>query len=153
MAIITHDVLEALLCVSADRRQAAECFLKSLTVEQRCQGFLEILQQQQGGNGCQNQSQQMSAVLLRRDILLLSESRQLSALVDPLCSIFAQAEHSNKRFIGDCVAEVISSLQWIDFPTSVSTLQSISNVIGASVRLLARAARNTKCCLSLCLIF
>jgi hypothetical protein len=75
----------------------------------------------------------MAAILLRRDILLLKNIDQLTTLVEPLVIQFLSLVPEITKFVGDCIAEILSCMQWMNIPSSVAILQSITTTIGAKV--------------------
>lgn len=141
MPDINFELLEALLSPEGTERRAAETALAEFTLEQRCEGFMNILQHAQTNNNnnvSQEKSFVMAAILLRRDIVLLSNKRNLMGLAISLSVIFKATTSGYKKYVGDCLAEILASLQWIDLPAGISTLETILDAFAELVGILLK---------------
>ena len=137
MPDINFELLEALLSPEGTERRGAETALAGFTLEQRCEGFMNILQHAQTNNNVsQEKSFVMAAILLRRDIVLLSNKRNLMGLAISLSVIFKATTSGYKKYVGDCLAEILASLQWIDLPAGISTLETILDAFAELVGIL-----------------
>ena len=118
MAVITIDVLDALLSAGAHRGQA-ESYIHSLATADRATSLVHILPE------LRSESQVMlAAVLLRRDIAALAGDalrykldvttsiHLLKELVDPLTSLVLKPHLSEncRRQLSHCLPELCSSL-------------------------------------------
>jgi hypothetical protein len=121
--MITPELLEALLSPDAGRRSQAETHYESLTVLDRVQGLMNHL------NHESHQIQLLTPVLLRRDILKLTDVNILQQIVPPLLSSFAGRPH-----VGHCLAEVCATLSIIGAPTAEEVLKHILSAIEPSLR-------------------
>ena len=137
--MISFDLLQALLSPIASQRVAAEAQLLELTVEQRCEGLLQAFQQMHTNtNGSSTSSvsapaptQLLAAVLLRREIIHLSDASQLLSMIDPLLQVFSGSSSSSSNSntgINHCLAELCASLPWLDRSTSIAAVQRILQV-------------------------
>jgi hypothetical protein len=128
---ISTDLLQALLSPDASQRQAAEAQLAQLSAEQCCTELLQALQQPQPQTLQQQHLVQLAAVLLRREIIALSDAAQVESLIEPLLLLL----HSNSTStalvaaVGNCLAEICASLQWLDSTTSIAAVQRILQVV------------------------
>ena len=146
---ITVELLEALLSPDAIQRTQAEAFLRNLPVEQRAADLLRCLQQQQQ-QAMPKHLQQMAAVLLRRDILLLTDPSLLAPLTKALLELFLVASSVSSSAtttttstttstsptttaLGDCLAEICAVLSLIAPADSVTTMQGILQAISSAV--------------------
>jgi len=127
MTIITNDLLQALLSADAQQRQAAEAYLQSLTVTQRIQGLVQVLQANTTStNAPPPPQQQLAGVLLRREIIVqLDDSQQLQALMEQLLTVSSNNEFTSATTVNNCLAEICASLQWLDEAASVATVTRI----------------------------
>ena len=106
--MISSEVLDAILSPDAGRRSQAETILQSMSVVQRVQGFMNHLSTTQASSP---QTQMLAAVLLRRDILKLTDVAMLKELVSPLLSAFSTSA-SCKQQVGHCLAEICAILSF-----------------------------------------
>ena len=142
MASITPEVLEALLSPNGSVRQQAESHFHALTLTYRVQGLMGRLID----NASPPQHQLLSAVLLRRDILKLTDITMLQGLLSPLLQCFFASSNS-KMAIGHCLAEVVAVWNVLRDVTPVlaqimAALQpSLADQDVASLKLLANVAQ------------
>lgn len=115
--MISNELLEALLSPDTSHRQNAEAHFASMLVHARIEGLIRLLETTK-----QQSTTHLAAVLLRRDILQLTASNELKALVPSLLSLIAV------RGIHDCLAQVCSSLQLLDLQVGVETVTTILKV-------------------------
>jgi hypothetical protein len=148
--MINNELLEALLSPDAYRRQAAESHFASLGVHGRIEGLIRHLVEMinsrsivsvcatttsESAAAAAASTTQLAAVLLRRDILQLTQASELTPLVGRLLSLLL-TNSSNKndgsswprRGINDCLAQVCSSLQILDMPVAVDIVTTILKV-------------------------
>ncbi|CAB9516154.1 Importin (Partial), partial [Seminavis robusta] len=136
---ITPDLLNSLLSPDAQRRSQGEAFLQTLSVAQRVQGFLPIVIQANDNSNNNNNSTHghLAAVLLRRDILRMTESPE--ALVDPLLQAFltanttASSTTTNRIAIGHCLAEIAGSVAMLAPSNQERVMNRILTAIGNAV--------------------
>eukprot|EP00980_Cylindrotheca_fusiformis_P001646 scaffold374_cov124-Cylindrotheca_fusiformis.AAC.5 len=121
--MITAELLEALLSSDTARRSQAEKHYESLTSLDRVQGLMNQL------NHESPQIQLLTAVLLRRDILKVTDVNLLQKLVLPLLSSF-----EGRPQVGHCLAEVCAILSIIGGPSAQQVLQQILSTIEPSLR-------------------
>ena len=126
-AVVTVELLEALLSPAAARRKPAEEHLQGMTGPARCQSLLQAL-----GRISQPHLQQMVAVLLRRDILQLQDCSILPAVTVELLAAFSST--NCRQAVGECLAEVCAVLTVLQPETCGPVLQQILQAIGSSVR-------------------
>jgi hypothetical protein len=79
--------------------------------------------------------QQMTAVLLRRDILLVCDPEELVPLTARLVRIFVQEQQPTPttKAVGDCLAEACAVLERVAPAQASSTMHDILQVIGPEV--------------------
>lgn len=118
--MITTNLLQALLSPDASQRQAAELQLRQGTVSALCTGLLQALQSQP------SHLAHLAAVLLRREIIALADATQVELMIEPL--LLTLHDHPSASAVGDCLAEVCASLQWLDPTKSVEAVQHILKV-------------------------
>lgn len=121
--MISSELLEALLSPDAGRRSQAETHFESLSVLDRVQGLMNQL------NHESPQMQLLTAVLLRRDILKVTDVNLLQKLVLPLLSSFEGRPH-----VGHCLAEVCATLSIIGSPSAPDVLKQILSAIEPALR-------------------
>lgn len=134
--MITTDLLEALLSPDLSRRQTAESHFATLEVHSRIEGLIRhVVQQISTVPGEKNASseavtQHLAAVLLRQDILQLTQVSELQELVSRLLSSTTTIGHNHPRTRGihDCLAQICSSLQMLDMAVAVDTVTAILKV-------------------------
>lgn len=113
--MITSELLETLLSPDLHRRSQAEEHFQSLAVLDRVQGLVNQL-----GNSSPS-IQLLTPVLLRRDILKLTDTNWLNGLISPLLTYFPGRPH-----VGHCLAEVCATLSIIGTDTAVdAALQKV----------------------------
>ena len=141
--MISSEVLDAILSPDAGRRSQAETILQSMSVVQRVQGFMNHLSTTQASSP---QTQMLAAVLLRRDILKLTDVNMLKELVSPLLSAFSTSA-SCKQQVGHCLAEICAILSFQTNAAETVLPTILSNIEGslkqgdiASLKLLANLA-------------
>jgi hypothetical protein len=112
--MITPELLDALLSPDTGRRSQAEAFFQSMDLLDRVQGLMNQL------NHESLQIQLLTAVLLRRDILKLTDANLLQKLIPPLLSSL-----SGRPQVGHCLAEVCATLSIIGNPAADKVLHQI----------------------------
>ncbi len=113
---MTDDFLKALLSPDGSQRARAETYWKSLPVEQRVCELMHALATTQSGPW----QQQLVAVLLRRDILMLNSETLLQQLFQELLPLAAKSTS-----IGDCLTEIVYVLHKINESASILAMQTI----------------------------
>lgn len=143
--MITPELLNALLSPDSGIRSQAETVLQSLSVVQRVQGLMNQLSLDQTPTATP-QTQLLAAVLMRRDILKLTDVSMLKELVVPLLSSFATCS-SCRHQVGHCLAEICSILSFQSNVAETVLPMILSNIEGsikqgdfASLKLLANLA-------------
>jgi hypothetical protein len=140
--MINNELLEDLLSPDAYRRQVAESHFASLGVHGRIEGLIRHLVMESSNrivSVCATTSEsaaaaaasttQLAAVLLRRDILQMTQASELTPLVGRLLSLLANNHGSwPRRGINDCLAQVCSSLQILDMPVAVDIVTAVLKV-------------------------
>lgn len=132
--MLSDELLRALLSPDAGIRDQAEAIFRSIAVSERVQGLTNLLLQavatnDNGSNGVS----MLISVLLRRDILKLTDSSMLTELVAPLLQCYTNTSNTalNAQVaIGHCLAEICSSLS---VTTAASTVDSIVSKILSAV--------------------
>ena len=140
---ITTNLLQALLSPDGNIRNQAETVFNSLSLADRVQGLLGAITA--GGNNNNDANCQLiAAVLLRRDILKLTDTNMLQQLVTPLLQVFLDRQFSSRKQVGHCLAEICACLSALGdvqpvLKTILSTLgSSFDDVV--SLKLLAQLA-------------
>jgi hypothetical protein len=133
--MLSDELLRALLSPDAGIRGQAETAFRSIAVPERVQALTNILLTATAATDSDSQSVSMLiAVLLRRDILKLTDSSMLNELVAPLLQCYSNTSNATlntKVAVGHCLAEICSSLSVI---TSASTVDPIvSKILSAIV--------------------
>jgi hypothetical protein len=143
--MINNVLLEALLSPDSYRRQAAESHFASLGVHARIEGLIRYLVEASSNSivsvcattpesaAAAASTTQLAAVLLRRDILQLTQASELTPLVDTLLSLLLTNKKNDgsswpRRGINDCLAQVCSSLQILDMPVAVDIVTAVLKV-------------------------
>jgi hypothetical protein len=131
--LLTLAVLQELLSSDSGIRSQAETVFHSIELPKRIQDLtnhLLVLSSSSLSTSTTNTSSNdavivLSAVLLRRDILKLTDPYMLSELVTPLLQCYngtkTSADGSKKLQIGHCLAEICSSLSILNGNTTAST--------------------------------
>jgi hypothetical protein len=120
--MISAELLAALLSFDGDRRSQAETSFRSMSTTDRINGLLHCLVL--ANSDCNDPQQPevglLTAVLLRREILKLTESNMLEELVGPLLQSFTSAtvnmSDKSRPFrlqVSHCVAEVCATLSLV----------------------------------------
>lgn len=123
--IVTEEFLKSLLSPDGSQRAHAEAYWRSLPVQQRA---LELLLALPGHAG---HLQQLVAVLLRRDILMMdSDEEILNRLLHELLPLFCS---SPSAAVGDCLTEIVFVLHEVNEQTSIQAMQNILNASSAAV--------------------
>ncbi|KAL3921063.1 MAG: hypothetical protein SGILL_002944, partial [Bacillariaceae sp.] len=128
--MLSPEVLQALLSPDSGIRSQAEAVYNSINVKERIQALTNFLLTSQNDAALG----MLTAVLLRRDILKLTDPALLNDLVDPLLQCFnnSAAASSNKLQIGHCLAQVCSSLSALDDAAAVPVMAKIVSAINSS---------------------
>ena len=126
--MLSKELLGALLSPDAGIRGKAESVFRSMSVPERVQALINILLTTIIATDNDSKSASMLiAVLLRRDILKLTDSSMLTELVDPLLQCYTNTSHATlntKVAVGHCLAEVCSSLSMISAASTVDPILS-----------------------------
>jgi len=122
---LTVEVLNALLSPDGNQRLQAEVYWKSIEPDQRAPQLVQLLQQQQAVS--HYHLQQLAAVLLRRDILVLSNLELLAQFRDILIPLL------EKPGVGDCLAEICAVQTVFNESDSIHTMQTILNATAPAV--------------------
>lgn len=124
--MLTLPVLHALLSPDSGIRSQAETVFHSMAVPERIQALtnhlLALLSSNDDNGDDDNALIMLVAVLLRRDILKLTDPSMLKELVTPLLQCYNIGRRSSdvtKPQIGHCLAEVCSSLSILDINATV----------------------------------
>ncbi len=152
MITITIDLLDALLSADHEKRTYGEAYLKSLTVEERCGSLLQFLttQRRAGSSSTVGGSSShlgdhhllLSAVLLRRDILRLTNAYVLQEMVPPLLALFTDTtewNHTNlRRQVGHCLTAICQTLTLLNHNSECDAIMNtVFNQIISLVRKLS----------------
>ena len=132
-AKVTAELLDALLSTDTHRRQEAEAYFQAIPVNERVADLIYQVQQKN----------HLSAVLLRRDILRLSDARAVETLVDPLLSSFLAFNGSSTQRIacGHCLAEICGTVAALS-PSPQEKEQAMTRILNA----VSGAVSHHHCC-------
>jgi len=126
--MLSKELLGALLSPDAGIRSKAESVFRSVAVPERVQGLTNLLLTSIVATDNDSKSASMLiAVLLRRDVLKLTDSSMLIELVGPLLQCYTNTSHATlntKVAVGHCLAEVCSSLSMISDASTVDAILS-----------------------------
>jgi len=132
--MLSNELIRALLSPDAGIRGQAETVFRSIAVPERVQALTNILLTATTATDSDSQGVSLLiAVLMRRDILKLTDASMLNELVAPLLQCYTNTSNSSlntKVAVGHCLAEICSSLSVI---TSASTVDPIVSTILAAV--------------------
>lgn len=124
--MISVELLRALLSPNAKIRDQAETVFRSIAVPERIQALSNLLLTTAAATDSDSRSVAMLiAVLLRRDILKLTDLSMFYELVAPLLQCYTNTSNTalnTKVAVGHCLAEICSSVSVI---TSASTVDPI----------------------------
>eukprot|EP00536_Pseudo-nitzschia_multiseries_P016082 jgi/Psemu1/292348/fgenesh1_pg.1016_\ len=137
--MLSLDLLQALLCPDAGVRDQAETVFRSMNILERVQALTNLLLTSTAAGGDNPGVSLLIAVLLRRDILKLTDPSMLNELVAPLLQCYTntsnnEATRNTKIAVGHCLAEICSSLSVIgSTPTAVDSVVTklIATVVDA----------------------
>jgi hypothetical protein len=131
--MLSAEVLHALLSPDYGVRFQAEAVYNSISVPERIQALMNhLLALSRSSNDTAHDDgvAMLTAVLLRRDILKLTDSSMLNDLVDPLLQCYnCSSSTTTKLQIGHCLAEVCSSLSIIS--GEASAVPVMAKIVGA----------------------
>ena len=132
--MLSAELLKALLSPDAGIRDQAETVYKSISVTDRIQSLTNLLMATAGATDADSKSVSMLiAVLLRRDVLKLTDASMLEKLVDPLLQCYASSNDSlhTKVAVGHCLAEICASISFIAETSKVDPIVSkiVSSVV------------------------
>jgi len=117
-----------LLSPDAGIRDQAETVFRSIAVPERVQALMNLLLMASAATDTDSNSVSMLiAVLLRRDILKLTDSSMLNELVAPLLQCYtntSSATLNTKIAVGHCLAEICSSISVITAASMVDPIVS-----------------------------
>lgn len=124
--IVTEEFLKALLSPDGAQRAQAETYWRSLPVQERALELLRALPDHAG------HLQQLAAVLLRRDILMIGSDGEkiLNLLLHELLPFFCS---SPSAAVGDCLTEIVFVLNEINEQASIQAMQNILNASSSAV--------------------
>jgi hypothetical protein len=125
--MITPQLLEALLSPNAGVRSQAETVYQSMSVVERVQGLLHQLTLT--SQSPPQSLQLLTAVLLRRDILKLTDPNLLQQLLSPLLTAFNTS--SCRLQVGHCLAEVCASLSMVAGNSNVVEHQVLPTILSS----------------------
>lgn len=133
---LTPDLLRALLSPDPGIRSHAETVFQSIPVVERVQDLVNqlltlssITTSALGNDGA---LPLLTAVLLRRDILKLTDTSMLNDLVDPLLKCYVDSAGQRMQ-IGHCLAEICSSLSMLSIPGNGNAADKASPVLAKIV--------------------
>jgi hypothetical protein len=132
--MLSDELLRALLSPDAGIRDQAETVFRSIDVPQRIQSLTNLLLTTAAATDNDSKSISMLiAVLLRRDILKLTDSSMLNDLVDPLLQCYTNSSNALNTMVavGHCLAEICSSISFIAAASTVD--QIVSKIISTVV--------------------
>ena len=124
MKMLSTDILQALLSPDARIRDQAETVFRSISVPERVQALTNLLMSMANNNNTNNGVSMLASVLLRRDVLKLTDLSMLHELVSPLLHCYMNTSTNTKVAVGHCLAEICSSLSVIGGGPSSSTLST-----------------------------
>lgn len=141
MMTLTPEILHSLLSPDAGIRSQAECAFRSIPVTERVQALMtQLLSLSTKDDGTNNDGplSLLVAVLLRREILKLTDRSMLIDLVVPLLKCYGNSTGSKVQ-IGHCLAEICSSLSILSSGTAAAdgtadddpALHVLGEIIGA----------------------
>ena len=137
--MLSLELLHALLSPDARIRDQAETVFRSIDVPERVQILTNLLlgMVTNSNNATDNAGVSMlAAVLLRRDILKLSDPSMLNELVTPLLHCYMNNDNINtntKVAIGHSLAEICSSLSVIDGTTTTVVDSVLSKIVSTVI--------------------
>jgi len=136
--MLSLELLHALLSPDARIRDQAETVFRSINVPERVQGLTNLLLSMVASNNNADNAgvSMLAAVLLRRDILKLSDPSMLNELVTPLLHCYMNtnsATNNTKVAIGHSLAEICSSLSVIGGNTPTTTTTTTTTTVVDSV--------------------
>jgi hypothetical protein len=132
---ISLELLEAVLSPDAGRRKHGEEFLSSLPNSRRVRGLVERLSNHQDPPAVK----QLSAVLLRRYILQMTDTAVLRQLVSPMLQLFASTADGSKinanvqKSLGYCLAEVCGCLAVLEPQCAIPVVSQVLASLEASI--------------------
>ncbi len=153
--MLSDQLLKALLSPDAGIRDQAETVYRSIAVPERIQSLTNLLLTTAAAADVDSKSVSMLiAVLLRRDILKLTDSSMLNELVDPLLQCYTNASNGSlntKVAVGHCLAEICSSISVIAAASTVDPMVSkiISTVVDPQQGIVATSEQEVLCSLKL----
>ncbi len=131
--MLSDQLLKALLSPDAGIRDQAETVFRSIAVPERIQSLTNLLLTTAAATDNDSRSVSMLiAVLLRRDILKLTDSNMLNELVDPLLQCYKNPSNATTKVaVGHCLAEICSSISVISAASAVDPIVSkiVSSVV------------------------
>jgi hypothetical protein len=132
--MLSLELLHALLSPDARIRDQAETVFRSIDVPERVQGITNLMLSMvaNSNNATDNAGISMlAAVLLRRDILKLSDPSMLNELVTPLlhCYMNNNNNTNTKVAIGHSLAEICSSISVIGGSSGSTTTTVVDSVL------------------------
>lgn len=129
---LTPDVLEALLSMDSERRRQAEAYLQEIPVKARATQLTQLLLASHPA-GKVLPVQQLAAVLLRRDILLLTQAPDLLVSIrEVLLPFFGR---NPDTAVAHCLAEIchVQSVTQSEEAANTSLL-AVLNATASTVR-------------------
>jgi hypothetical protein len=132
MTSITTELLDALLSPDATRRGNAEAFFQGLPLMERATGLVQQIQSSASSNSNAPHLISLAAVLLRRDILRMSDYQAAIQLVDPLLESFLvpSTPPTTRVAVGHCLAEICGSVALLS-PSPKDKEQAMARILVA----------------------
>lgn len=131
MTSITTELLDAFLSPDATRRGNAEAFFQSLPLMERATGLVQQIMQSSARSNAPHLIT-LAAVLLRRDILRMSDYQAAVQMVDPLLESFLvpSAPSATRIATGHCLAEICGSVALLS-PSTKDKEQVMARILCA----------------------
>ena len=141
-SMITTDLLEALLSPDAHRRGEAEAYFQGVAPMERVGGLVPMIQHFSNHNANTNNSgvASLAAILLRRDILRLSDLPLLEAIVAPLLEAFLVSNNNTssssmalRTAVGHCLAEICGTVAAVSNNNNSNNQQDVMTRILSAI--------------------
>jgi hypothetical protein len=131
---ITTELLEALLSPDAHRRGQAEEFFQGLPLLERATGLLQIMLPTSRSSTNVTVAS-LAAVLLRRDILRITDVQAMEPMIQPLLDCFlvtadGQQNNTVRIAIGHCLAEICGAVALLS-PSPKDKEQVMARILNA----------------------
>jgi hypothetical protein len=133
MTSITTELLDALLSPDATRRGNAEAYFQCLPLNEKVTGLVQQISMQSSSARSNDTPHLISlaAVLLRRDILRMSDYQAAMQMVDPLLESFLvpSGPLTTRIATGHCLAEICGSVALLS-PSPQEKEQVMARILG-----------------------